>query len=180
MSEANLFFNDMIENTKSGMYVARLGKIIKFYPETQSADVMPMPSKDNAAVLNAPVCTVRSSDFLIYYPLKPGDMVVILFCDNDTEDIKLGGDTAQTERTHDVSDAVILGGFTLLSDSADVKDKEALCIQNKSKSASIVVKKDGEVTIDAKDIKLKGFATYNDREIAVVGDSTSDGATIIK
>lgn len=152
---ANAFFDDLIGNATSGMYVARLGKVVKFYPETQSADVMPLPSKDNSTVLNAPVCTVRSSDFLIYYPLKAGDMVVILFCDNDTENIKLGSDSAQTERSHDVSDAVVLGGFTLLKDKLQVADAEALCIQNTDNSGNIIINKNGDVSIKAKRFSVK-------------------------
>lgn len=155
MKEANDFFNDLISGATGGLNVAKLGKVVKFYPETQSADVLPLPSGDNAIVLNAPLAAIRCKDFFVYYPLKPGDLVVILFCDNDTENIKLGTDNTQTERTHDITDAVVLGGFTLLNDKLNVEDKEALCIQNTDNTGNIVINKNGDVTIKAKHFSVK-------------------------
>ena len=67
----------------------------------------------------------------------------------------MGGDNAQTERMHDVSDCVAIGGITLLNDNLKIEDKDSLCIQNIDKTASIVVKKDGDINIKAKHFKVE-------------------------
>lgn len=176
---ANKFFNDLKKNISNQTNVCKIGKVVKFYPETMKVDVLPLPSEDNALIINVPVVTVRSKDFLIYYPLKPDDKVVLLFADNDSDDILLGGDSAETERGHDISDCVCLGGITLLNENLNIEDSDSLVIQNLSASTKIILKESGKIEISASEIKLKGFATYKDREIAVKGDSTSDGAKII-
>lgn len=154
MQNANNFFNDLIKGASNDLMVAKMGKIVKFYPETQSADVIPMPTKDNAVILNVPIATIKCSDFFIYYPLKAGDTVLMVFCDNDTENIKLGTDSVQTERNHDITDAVIVGGFSVLTKNLSIADADALCLQNTENSASIVLTKDGNININAKKFKV--------------------------
>ena len=70
MENANKFLKDFASGISKGVNVAKLGKVVKFYPEVMKADVMPLPSEDNAMIINVPVATVRTSDFLLYYPLK--------------------------------------------------------------------------------------------------------------
>ena len=108
MENANKFLKDFASGISKGVNVAKLGKVVKFYPEVMKADVIPLPSEDNAMIINVPVATVRTSDFLLYYPLKPDDNVVLLFIDNDTDNILLGEDSIETERDHDVSDCICL------------------------------------------------------------------------
>lgn len=152
---ANNFFNDLKKNIAGATNVCKLGKIVKYYPDQMKADVLPMPSEDNAIIINVPVATVRSRDFLIYYPLEVGDTVVLLFVDNDTDNILLGEDSAQTERNHDISDCICIGGITLLTENLKVEDTESLVLQNIDNTASIVVKKDGDINIKAKHFKVE-------------------------
>lgn len=175
---ANKFLSDFKNSLVKGVNVCKLGKVVRFYPETMKADVMPLPSEDNAMLINVPVATLKSSDFVIYYPLKAGDHVVLLFADNDTDNILLGEDSTSTERGHDVSDCVLIGGINLLNNSLNIADSSSLSIQNTNNSCSIVVSSAGEITLKG-DIKIEGHATYNGREIAVKGDTTSDGASIV-
>lgn len=184
--KANDFFNDLKQNLSAGVNVCKLGKVVKFYPETMKADVMPLPSEDNAMVLNVPVATVRSKDYVIYYPLEVDDYVVLLFADNDTDDLLMGQDSSPTERGHDVSDCICIGGITLLNASLSIADTSSLCLQNIGNSASISLSKDGEVNIKAAkvkvespDIELVGFAKYKGREIAVKGDADTRGDTLV-
>lgn len=179
MENANKFLKDFASGISKGVNVAKLGKVVKFYPEVMKVDVMPLPSEDNAMIINVPVATVRTSDFLLYYPLKPDDNVILLFVDNDTDNILLGEDSIETERDHDVSDCICLGGITLLKEKLDVDDTEALIMQNMDNSSKIILKKDGKIEIEAPEIELKGMAIYRGREIAVKGDPTSDGASIV-
>lgn len=155
MEHANEFFNEYLTNLSKGVFVARIGKVVKFYPEVMKVEVMPLPTKENAMVINVPMVTVRTGDFLIYYPPKPGDIVILLFLDGDNDDILVGIDNAQTERVHNVSDCVCLGGITLLNKKLDVDDKKALNIQNMTNTAKIVVKKDGDINIKCKHFKVE-------------------------
>ena len=116
---------------------------------------MPLPSEDNEMVINVPIATVRSKDFLIYYPLKPDDKVILLFIDNDTDNILMGEDNKETERMHDVSDCVCIGGITLLKDKLEVDDKDALVIQNIENTARINISKKGEIDIRSKLFKVR-------------------------
>lgn len=182
----NQFFDDFASGIAGGINVAKIGKVKKFYPQTMKVDVLPLPSEENSLIINVPVCTVRCSDFLIYYPLKEGDTVVLLFIDNDSDNILMGEDSAQTERGHDVSDCICLGGITLLKDNLTVNDTNDLIVQNISNSCNISVKKDGkieikgtEIKIEASKISIDSYATYKGREIAVKGDADTRGDTLV-
>lgn len=176
---ANKFFEDLKKNISGETNVCKIAKVVKFYPETMKVDVIPLPSEDNSMVINVPVATVRSKDFVIYYPLDVDDIVILIFADNDIDNILLGEDSIETERGHDISDCICIGGITLLNETLEVNEKDALVIQNISNTAKINVKSDGKIKIEAAEIELKGFAKYRGREIAVKGDGTSDGASIV-
>lgn len=152
---ANNFFEDFKKNIAGETNVCKMAKVVKFYPETMKVDVMPLPSEDNSMIINVPVATVRSKDFLIYYPLEVDDVVILIFADNDTDNILLGEDSIETERGHDISDCICIGGITLLNDSLEVDEKDALVMQNISNTASISIKKDGDIKIKAKNFKVE-------------------------
>lgn len=175
MEQATNFFKDLYNKTQD-INVAKIGKVVNFNAEKMTADIMPMPSEDSSIILNVPVATIKTSDYIVYYPLKVNDIVVILFIDNDTDNILLGEDNTETERKHDISDCICIGGINLISSGVDVEEKDSLVI--KSKACKVVVS-NSDIKVDAPKIELKGYASYNGREIAVKGDGTSDGATII-
>ena len=197
----NKFIDSFAKDMAANTVVAKLAKVKKFDPKNMYVEAMPLPSEDNSVVINVPVATLRSKDFVAYYPLKPDDYVVLLFMDGDTDQILLGQDKADTERAHDVSDCIAVGGFTLYKDNLDIVDDSGFVIQNlTNKDSYIDMKKNGDIemkgkniTIEAKskidmkapaihltsgDIKLTGYASYNGREIARRGDPTTDGAII--
>lgn len=152
---ANNFFEDFKKNIAGETNVCKMAKVVKFYPETMKVDVIPLPSEDNSMIINVPVATVRSKDFLIYYPLEVDDVVILIFADNDTDNILLGEDSIETERGHDISDCICIGGITLLNDTLEVDEKDALVMQNISNTASISIKKDGDIKIKAKNFKVE-------------------------
>ena len=152
---SNNFFEDFKKNIAGETNVCKMAKVVKFYPETMKVDVMPLPSEDNSMIINVPVATVRSKDFLIYYPLEVDDIVILIFADNDTDNILLGEDSIETERGHDISDCICIGGITLLNDNLEVDEKDALVMQNISNTASISIKKDGDIKIKAKNFKVE-------------------------
>ena len=152
---ANNFFDNLKKNIAGETNVCKMAKVVKFYPDTMKVDVMPLPSEDNAMIINVPVATIRSKDFVIYYPLEVDDIVILIFADNDTDNILLGEDSIVTEGGHDISDCICIGGITLLNDNLEVDEKDALVMQNISNTASITIKKDGDIKVKAKNFKVE-------------------------
>ena len=153
MKSVNDFFNNFKDDINR-INVCKLGKVVKFYPEVNKVDVIPLPSEENAIVLNVPVAHVRSRDFFIYVPLKEGDKVILVFMDGDTDSILFDEDKKTTERTHDISDCVCIGGITLFNENLKVADKESLCIQNKEGTGAVILKENGDILIKAKNFKV--------------------------
>lgn len=178
MDNVNDFFTDFAGGISKGLNVAKLAKVVKYYPEKMKVDVMPYPTEDSAMIINVPLVTIATKDYLVYYPLKPDDIVVLLFIDYDTDNILLGEDSLETERGHDVSDCVAIGCISLFKESLSLSDTDSLLIQEKSGKSKIRVSK-GEVEINAPKITLTGFATYKGREIAVKGDSDTRGDVLV-
>lgn len=178
MDNVNEFFNDLSNGISKGLNVAKLAKVVKYYPENMKVDVMPYPTEDSAMIINVPLATIATKDYLVYYPLKPDDIVVLLFIDYDTDNILLGEDSLETERGHDVSDCVAIGCISLFKEPLSVSDIDSLLIQEKGGKSKIRLNK-GEIEIEAPRINLKGYATYKGREIAVKGDADSRGDTLV-
>ena len=178
MDNVNEFFNDLSSGISKGLNVAKLAKVVKYYPENMKVDVIPYPTEDSAMIINVPLATIATKDYLVYYPLKPDDIVVLLFIDYDTDNILLGEDSLETERGHDVSDCVAIGCISLFKEPLSVSDINSLLIQEKGGKSKIRLNK-GEIEIEAPRINLKGFATYKGREIAVKGDADSRGDTLV-
>lgn len=153
MRSVNDFFNNFMDDINR-INVCKLGKVVKFYPEVNKADVILLPSEENSIVLNVPVAHVRSKDFFIYNPLKAGDNVVLVFLDGDADSLLFNEDKKTTDRVHDISDCVCIGGITLFSEGLNVFDKESLCIQNKEGTGAVVLKDDGDIFIKAKNFKV--------------------------
>jgi len=178
MENVNKFFNELGEGINKGLNVAKLAKVVKFYPENMKVDVMPFPTKDSAMIINVPLATISTKDYLVYYPLKPDDVVVLLFIDYDTDNILLGEDSLETERGHDLSDCVAIGCISLFKEPLKVSDIDSLVIQDKGGKSKIKLNSEG-VEIEAPKIDIKGYATYKGKEIAVKGDSVSMDNRII-
>lgn len=172
MDNVNSFFDELGQGISNGLNVAKLAKVVKYYPENMKVDVMPFPTKESAMILNVPLATISTKDYLVYYPLKPDDIVVLLFIDYDTDNILLGEDSLETERGHDLSDCVAIGCISLFKESLSVSDINSLVLQDKGGKTKISLNSGG-VEIEAPKINLKGFATYKGKEIAVKGDSVS-------
>ena len=178
MDNVNEFFNDLSSGISKGLNVAKLAKVVKYYPDNMKVDVMPYPTEDSAMIINVPLATIATKDYLVYYPLKPDDIVVLLFIDYDTDNILLGEDSLETERGHDVSDCIAIGCISLFKESLSISDTDSLLIQEKGGKSKIRLNK-GEIEIEAPRSNLKGFATYKGREIAVKGDADSRGDTLV-
>lgn len=125
---ANGFFNNSGKNLLQDTSICKLGRAVNFYPDQMKVDVLSMPSEDNSTITSVPVATVRSRDFVFYYPLETGDPVVPFFVDNGTDNISLGQDPVKTERIHSISDCVCPGRITLLKDPLELAQRDAVVL----------------------------------------------------
>jgi hypothetical protein len=108
------------------VHVAIPGKIERYDPATQRADVKPLVKRRVAAadgeeivesipvVPSVPVLFPRSGAFFISLPLQVGDNVLLVFCDRSLDEFVFGPPGVEAEpddfRTHDLSDAIAIPG----------------------------------------------------------------------
>lgn len=153
MKEFNKFITNLKEDV-TGLSVAKIAKIVKFNSSNMTADVQPLPSNNNAIVLNVPVASIKSSKFNVYIPYEPGDYVLLVYIDNDIDNLLLGNDNVNSTRERDDSDCVIVGGITLLTE--EVEQSDDLVITNKENTASITMSEDGDINIKGETVTITG------------------------
>lgn len=154
MKEANKFFNGMMDNGKD-FNKCKVGQVVKFDAGKMKADIQPLPSSENSLLINVPVMTFLSGSFFIKIPLEVGDTVLVLFADNDLDDILLGGDSNATGRKHDLSDAICIGGINLFNESLG-GDSTELTLGTKDLKGMLSISKDGEISIKGEKITISG------------------------
>jgi hypothetical protein len=165
-----------ISRALGGMFVALPGRVVIYDPSTQTADVQPMvqfpvifedgsEDVDLLPVLpSVPIAFPRGGGAFITFPIKPGDLVLLVFCDRSIDLYKSGAATVPINpidlRQHDLSDAVAIPGFyTLpkaLKDAVPSAKDMALGFEN---GAHVNIKKSGtvEVTTGGLPTSIGGF-----------------------
>lgn len=174
MKEANAFFNSLLDSGAE-FNKCKLGKVVKFNAAEMKADIQPLPSNENSLLINVPVMTFMAKSFYIRIPLKPGDMVLVLFADNDLDNILLGGDTRATDRKHDLSDAVCIGGVMPFTATLTEDHAEDLILAKKDSTAKVVIKDSGDIELYGQSVKIEAA---NDVNISAGGNVNIDGSLI--
>ena len=111
----------------SGLHVAMPGKVEKYDPILQKADVKPLIQRPVVArdgtesleplpvIPEVPVCFPRGGGFFCSFPLAKGDNVLLVFCDLSTDAFAYSTGSVDTDpvdlRQHDLTDAVAIPGF---------------------------------------------------------------------
>jgi len=109
------------------MFVAMPAKIVTYTAATQMADVQPLLSRpvvfddgteslDKLPIIpGVPVAFPRGGGYFMSFPLAPGDLVLLVFCDRSIDKYKSSPGTTPVNpvdlRTNDISDAVAIPGF---------------------------------------------------------------------
>ena len=109
------------------MFIAGPGMVVSYNPATQTADVQPMISRpvvfDDGTedldllpiIPSVPVAFPRGGGFFVTFPIKKGDLVLLVYCDRSIDKYKSSGGTVPTDpvdlRMNDISDAVAYPGF---------------------------------------------------------------------
>lgn len=127
-----------VQSIISDVHVALPGKIEKWDPVTQRADVKPLVKRvfytferdriveDLPVITDVPVLFPRSSDMFVSFPIKKDDHVLLVFNSRSIDQFlaKEGADVDPLDtRMHNLSDAVAIPGF--YPDSLALKQVDA-------------------------------------------------------
>lgn len=128
------------DETMSDLNSIAIGTIFHFYPDKQTADVQinyrkvikggaPEPNSTNGDVdiavpypvlSNCPVVVIGGGGGCITFPVAIGDTCLVLFCDRDIDtwfNYGITGAVPNSNRTHDLTDAIVLVGIHSLISS---------------------------------------------------------------
>lgn len=180
------FFDKLTENLTSGINNCMLGKIEKFDAETMKAEVSPMvkyKNKDGSMenrplLIEVPVSFLKAGPFVIRPPYKPGDIVLVVFADEDIDNVLLSGDISEpnSTRVHSLDDAIVVGGIMPFNTILPGEHSEDLIIAKDDFTTKIVIKDDGDIEMKGNNIKLDAA---NDVNIKAAGNVNING-TLIK
>lgn len=169
MSEALKFLDGMMGEALADIHTCMLGKIKSFDGKKMQADVIPLgvnklaDGRETAlpVISQAPVMFIHGNGFFIRPPLKPGDLVVVVFADRELDGVLLSGEAKAptSERRHGLDDAIVLGGWIPFSSKLPVSNDDDLVIGNISGSVGITIVPDGTVKIEAKKITMQAGST---------------------
>lgn len=163
--EAIKLLKGLGDGTAKGIYSCTLGKIVKFDAEKMKAEVQPLAKSvrpdgtevNQSLLIEVPVAHFRTKEFIIRPPYKPDDIVVVLFADQDIDNILLTGDISSpnTDRVHSVSDAIVIGGIQPYN-MAGVHPGRAdeLVISTVKEKSHIIMNEQGDMEIKAKELKI--------------------------
>jgi len=120
-----------IEQELSELFVALPGRVEKYNPATQTADVLPLlkrpfVNEDGSegadalqTIAGVPVWFPRGGGYFMSMPVTKGDHVLLVFCDSALDNYIVGDGTTVADpkilRNHDISDCVAIPGFGTLS-----------------------------------------------------------------
>ena len=174
MKEANAFFNSLLDSGTE-FNKCKLGKVVEFNAAEMKADIQPLPSNESSLLINVPVMTFIAKSFFIRMPLKPGDTVLVLFADSDLDNILLGGDNRATDRKHDLSDAVCIGGIMPFTTTLPGDNADDLVLAKRDSSAKVVIKDSGDIELYGQNVKIEASSDVN---IKAGGNVNIDGGLI--
>lgn len=138
-----------------------IGKIINFYPETQTADIQILILKQiqdeviiPSILANVPLVIYGTANAHITLPNPTGSLCLLFFMDRDIDAFLETGEmyTPVSPRMHDFSDCVALTTFRTLANPIKNYDDQAITLEYQNSTIKI---KDG-INLDAKsEIHLK-------------------------
>lgn len=155
----NKFFNQLSQNLTGGINSCTLGKIETFDPTAMKANVIPLvKSKDGnkPMLIEVPVSFIKAGPFVIRPPYKKGDIVLVVFADEDIDNVLLSGNISEpnSTRKHSLDDAIVVGGIMPFTQTLPDEHIEDLAIAKDDFSTKIVIKKDGDIEVKGGNIKI--------------------------
>lgn len=174
---AEQFFNQYKENLYGGINTCCLGRIERFDSSIMQADITILPSND--LIMNVPVHTPQTSEFIIRMPFKVGDLGFVVFAQNEI-DSTMYGIEEQSARQMAVDDAIFIGGIHLFSDVMPPGHENDLIISKKDISTKIVLTEDGDILLEpARNliINAPGNIAFNGGTVTANGEDLTEDLT---
>ena len=107
-------------------------------------------------LIEVPVSFIKAGPFVIRPPYKKGDIVLVVFADEDIDNVLLSGSVSEpnSTRKHSLDDAIIVGGIMPFTQTLPNEHIEDLVIAKDDFTTKIVVKEDGEIIIQGGKVYL--------------------------
>ena len=158
----NLTFADVlqqaVDSILSTVHTCLPGKIEKYDYETQKADVKPLLKRkfEDGDIIELPVLTdvpvimPRSSKASIMFPIKKGDLVLLLFSERAIGDWLINGGLVDpiSSRRFDLSDAIAIPGLYPFTEKSPAQNADDLQIKNDE--STITLRQDGTMLLEGK------------------------------
>lgn len=133
----------LMEVISKDLNCIKIGTIEKFTKENQTADVQVTIKKfiEETAqgekiyrqiplLLEVPVVIISGGDSYLQMPITVGDSCLLLFSDDDIDNwVTSNGNTPDTNKKHDISDAICLVGLRNLSNPIEGFDNTKIKLQ---------------------------------------------------
>lgn len=159
MDNAMEFMNGLSSNIIGGIHSCMLGKIDKFDGKKMKADIIPLvrdvdkagEKEDIELLIEVPVSLVKAGPFVIRPPYKEGDIVLVVFADNDIDNVLLSGDVSDpnSTREHSLDDAIVVGGVMPFTTELPGEHLDDLIIAKDDFSTKIALKHNGDIEVEA-------------------------------
>jgi hypothetical protein len=146
-SEAYAALDAFRQGIIGGLYTSALA-VVESYSPTGKANISILPDGD--LVSSVPVATIQGGGFYVRAPLKKGDIVVVVFSYRSIDGVMHQADD-QSPRTHDINDAIIVGGINPFTSPLPAEDGDKLVLSNANGSGKITIAPDGLITIKGRD-----------------------------
>lgn len=133
-----------------------IGKITKFYPETQTADIQILILKQiqettiyPTILCDVPLIIYGAGGGYITLPDPTGSLCLLFFIDRDIDDLMLTGEAyvPASNRMHDFTDCIAITTFNTSAKPLTNYDTNAITIEFKNSTIKI----NNDITINAKD-----------------------------
>lgn len=189
MSEALKFLDGLMGESLAGLHTCMMGKIKSFDGKKMQADVIPLGKNKLAdgretslpVISQAPVMFIHGNGFFIIPPLKPGDLVVVIFADREIDGVLLSGDvqTPTSTRQHGLEDAIVLGGWLPFSSSLPMSNDDDLVIGHKDGKVTVAITPDGKVDIEAEEVSISSSRAISIDSSDTISISGANGVSVV-
>jgi len=158
------FFKKITSQLKDDINVMMIAEIESYDSSNNTAKIIPQhitpdTREQFAPLIDIPVGFFSIGGFSVKVQPKKGDMVLVLFCDYDTENILLNGTIDQkTDRVHSLEDAIILPLSINLFNKSNNTTQD-LTIAKDGTNTYIKILQNGDITLNAPHIYVGEGAT---------------------
>lgn len=137
MNGGHEFIQKLIERIMSQANTAALGMVESYAEGRASVTVYP----DKELIENVPVCFPQAAGFYMHFPLKIGDLVLVIFAQHEIEG-PLFSEEVSSNRKKDINDAIIIPAIGREGEFPAGADPDAFTIGSRSGAAKVVIRED--------------------------------------